>query len=93
MASWIRTLSGSSLSSYLCVLQYTLIPRNTESTGKFSNFVVFSLLGVIYESYLTVAHELGHMGWMDLYKSLGDVPAKITKAYITESSYWLSWYP
>jgi hypothetical protein len=60
---------------------------------KVSNFIVFSLLGVIYESYLTIRQEIYHMSWIQIYRSLGNVPAKITKAYITDSSYWLSWYP
>ena len=58
-----------------------------------SNFIVFSLLGVIYESYLTISDDIGKESWSKIYESLGDVPAKITMAYISESSYWLSWYP
>ncbi|ORY33704.1 hypothetical protein BCR39DRAFT_556933 [Naematelia encephala] len=58
-----------------------------------SSFIVFSLLGVIYESYLVVYDKIGIDSWKDIYDSLGNVPAKIAKAYISESSYWLSWYP
>ncbi|CAD6569104.1 MAG: hypothetical protein TREMPRED_005048 [Tremellales sp. Tagirdzhanova-0007] len=58
-----------------------------------SNVVIFSLLGIFYESYLTLADEFGREGKLAMWQSLGDEPAKITKAYISESSYWLSWYP
>nr|ODN83851.1 hypothetical protein L203_05251 [Cryptococcus depauperatus CBS 7841] len=58
-----------------------------------SNFIVFSLLGVIYETYLTIAEDVGKESWSTIYASLGNMPAKITRAYISESSYWLSWYP
>ncbi|WVQ71426.1 hypothetical protein IAR50_000963 [Cryptococcus sp. DSM 104548] len=58
-----------------------------------SNFIVFSLLGVLYETYLTISEDIGEESWSTIYSSLGDVPAKITRAYISESLYWLSWYP
>lgn len=58
-----------------------------------SNFIVFSLLGVVYETYLTISEDLGKESWSTIYASLGDVPAKVTRAYISESLYWLSWYP
>ncbi|WWD15750.1 hypothetical protein CI109_100172 [Kwoniella shandongensis] len=58
-----------------------------------SNFIVFSLLGVIYETFLTISEDIGKENWSTIYASLGDLPAKITRAYITESLYWLSWYP
>ncbi len=57
------------------------------------NFVVFSLLGVIYESFLTIVQEFSKKNLTGIFHALGDEPAKITKAYITDSSYWLSWYP
>ncbi|KAK8869973.1 hypothetical protein IAR55_000543 [Kwoniella newhampshirensis] len=59
----------------------------------FSNFIVFSLLGVVYETYLTISEDIGKKNWSTIYASLGNLPAKITRAYITESLYWLSWYP
>ncbi|WVQ78130.1 hypothetical protein IAT38_000211 [Cryptococcus sp. DSM 104549] len=58
-----------------------------------SNFIVFSLLGVLYETYLTISEDIGKESWSTIYASLGDVPAKVTRAYISESLYWLSWYP
>ncbi|KIR76877.1 hypothetical protein I305_06186 [Cryptococcus gattii E566] len=58
-----------------------------------SNFVVFSLLGVVYETYLTISEDIGKESWSTIYASLGDIPAKVTRAYISESLYWLSWYP
>lgn len=58
-----------------------------------SNFIVFSLLGVVYETYLTISEDVGKESWSTIYASLGDVPAKVTRAYISESLYWLSWYP
>ncbi|WVR05018.1 hypothetical protein IAU60_002030 [Kwoniella sp. DSM 27419] len=58
-----------------------------------SNFIVFSLLGVLYETYLSIAERIGAESISAIYDSLGDLPAKVTKAYISESLYWLSWYP
>lgn len=53
-----------------------------------SNFVVFSLLGVVYETYLTISEDIGKESWSTIYASLGDIPAKVTRAYISESLYW-----
>ncbi|ORX40068.1 hypothetical protein BD324DRAFT_648679 [Kockovaella imperatae] len=59
----------------------------------FSSFVVFSLFGVIWETYLTIRDQIGVKTWSEIVAGLGDVPTQITKVYISESSYWLSWYP
>ncbi|WVQ98508.1 hypothetical protein IAU59_005634 [Kwoniella sp. CBS 9459] len=58
-----------------------------------SNFVVFSLLGVLYETYLSISERIGKESFQAIYESLGDLPAKVTRAYISNSLYWLSWYP
>ncbi|WRT66921.1 uncharacterized protein IL334_003886 [Kwoniella shivajii] len=58
-----------------------------------SNFIVFSLLGVLYESIAQILRNKNADSLAERYKSLGDLPAKITKAYISQSLYWLSWYP
>ncbi|KAK4685272.1 calcium permeable stress-gated cation channel, partial [Tremellales sp. Uapishka_1] len=60
-----------------------------------SNFVVFSLLGVLYTSYLDIADQIGKgkENWNAIRQALGNVPTKIAETYIEESSYWLSWYP
>lgn len=50
-------------------------------------------MGIIYEAYLTVKDQIGVETWVTIYDSLGDVPDKITRKYISNSSYWLSWYP
>jgi hypothetical protein len=50
-------------------------------------------MGIVYEAYLTTKDQIGKEDWSAIYASLGDVPAKITKAYISNSSYWLSWFP
>jgi hypothetical protein len=55
--------------------------------------MVFSIMGILYEAFLTVRDQIGTQSWITIYNSLGDVPAKITKTYISNSSYWLSWFP
>ena len=55
--------------------------------------MVFSLLGVGYETYLSVADKFGKESAQEIFASLGDVPAKVTRAYIAQSSYWLSFFP
>jgi hypothetical protein len=62
-------------------------------TDQFSNFFVFSLMGILYEAFLTVRDQIGIEEWSIIYASLGDVPGKITKVCISYSSYWLSWFP
>jgi len=63
------------------------------------NFIIFSLMGIIWETFLTIKklltikNDTETKTWNEIWKSLGDVPAKVTKAYISQSSYWLSWYP
>ena len=81
--------SSSAFSSYVHNCKPRLI------LAQFSQLVVFSLLGVFYESYLTISNEWSEIehDWTTVYQSLGDLPSKVTKAYISESSYWLSWYP
>ncbi|WWC61343.1 uncharacterized protein I303_103924 [Kwoniella dejecticola CBS 10117] len=58
-----------------------------------SNFVVFALIGVLYETISGIYTKIGEDSIGDIYKSLGDLPAKITRAYISQSLYWFSWYP
>lgn len=50
-------------------------------------------MGILYEAYLTVKDQIGKEDWVTIYDTLGDVPTKITRKYISNSSYWLSWYP
>ncbi|OCF60194.1 hypothetical protein L486_02874 [Kwoniella mangroviensis CBS 10435] len=58
-----------------------------------SNFVVFGLIGVLYETISGIYSKIGEESIGDIYKSIGDLPAKITRAYISQSLYWFSWYP
>lgn len=57
------------------------------------NFIFFSLLGIIWEAFLIVQKESKTKSWGQVFDSLDHTFAKITKAYISQSSYWLSWYP
>ncbi|KAL7419417.1 hypothetical protein Q5752_006255 [Cryptotrichosporon argae] len=61
--------------------------------GLVSNFLVFGLLGVLYEVWLTLEQDIGSSAWTDIFANLGDVPAEIAQAYISQSSYWLSYFP
>lgn len=63
------------------------------SDPQLSKFVVFALLGIAYETYLNIADQIGRESASGILASLGDVPAKITGAYISQSSYWLSFFP
>ncbi|WWC97607.1 hypothetical protein V866_004491 [Kwoniella sp. B9012] len=58
-----------------------------------SNFVVFGLIGVLYETISGIYSKIGEESIRDIYKSISDLPAKITRAYISQSLYWFSWYP
>ncbi|WWC67318.1 uncharacterized protein I206_101226 [Kwoniella pini CBS 10737] len=58
-----------------------------------SNFIVFSLIGVLYETISGIYTKIGEESVENIYRSLGDLPAKITRAYISQSLYWFSWYP
>jgi len=50
-------------------------------------------MGIIWETFLTIENDYRTKTWSEIWDSLGDIPAKVTKAYISQSSYWLSWYP
>ncbi|EIW66769.1 hypothetical protein TREMEDRAFT_65169 [Tremella mesenterica DSM 1558] len=61
-----------------------------------SNFVIFSLLGVLYSAYTAVNTEFANQANVtvfDYLKAMAKVPTQVTNAYISESSYWLSWFP
>jgi hypothetical protein len=66
--------------------------RSTDD-AQLSKFVVFSLLGIGYETYQNIKDQIAKESVQTIFASLGDVPAKITKAYISQSSYWLSFFP
>lgn len=50
-------------------------------------------MGIGYETYQSIKDQIGINDFKAIFDSLGDVPAKITKAYISQSSYWLSFFP
>lgn len=50
-------------------------------------------MSIGYETYLNIEGQIGKEDVRTIFASLGDVPAKITKAYISQSSYWLSFFP
>lgn len=81
---------------FFLVVSLCEIPRcrsDVLTIYQFWQFLIFSLMGIIYEAYLTVKDQIGVETWVTIYDSLGDVPDKITRKYISNSSYWLSWYP
>ena len=51
---------------------------------------------MLYDAYTTVNSQLGNDAnatiW-DYLDSMSKVPAEISNTYISESSYWLSWFP
>ena len=63
------------------------------SLAEFSSFVLFSLFGVIWETYLALKDEINVKTWSQIISELGDLPIEITNIYITQSSYWLAFYP
>lgn len=67
--------------------------RAVTDMNQLSKFVFFSLLGIAYETYQTIKDQIGQEDVKTIVASLGDVPAKITRAYISQSSYWLSFFP
>lgn len=58
-----------------------------------SNFIFFSLISIMYEIYLEFKKDTGRTSWSTVREKLNDVPGKITEAYISENTYWLSWFP
>lgn len=69
------------------------IYRSLISSCQVFNFIFFSLLGIIWEAFLIVQKESQAKSWSEIFNSLDSTFAKITKAYISQSSYWLSWFP
>jgi hypothetical protein len=67
--------------------------RGHRLTSQVFNFIFFSLLGILYEAFMMVRKESKTKSWGEVFTSLDTIFAKITKAYISQSSYWLSWFP
>ncbi|KAL7420784.1 hypothetical protein Q5752_004736 [Cryptotrichosporon argae] len=60
----------------------------------FSNFLVFSLLGVLYTAIADVVNEVGeHQSASEILDGLKDIPDQIQGTYVQQSTYWLTWLP
>ena len=59
-----------------------------------SNLVVFSLLGVFYNTITQVVLEIGkHKSVKEIFQGFKDVPYQIQNTYVIQSTYWLTWLP
>ncbi|KAG8742312.1 hypothetical protein FRC10_001670 [Ceratobasidium sp. 414] len=59
-----------------------------------SQFFIFSLLGVAFQSVTEIILEIGkHQGISAVLKSLHKIPGRIQATYIQQSSYWLTFFP
>lgn len=59
-----------------------------------SQLVVFSLIGVIFSSIMEIVAAVGsHLSVGEILKNLDKLPNNIHKTYISQSNYWLTFFP
>ncbi|KAK7676754.1 hypothetical protein QCA50_020277 [Cerrena zonata] len=59
-----------------------------------SQLVVFTLIGVIFNSVKEIIREIGkHKSFEDILQNVNKLPATINRTYIDQSSYWLTYFP
>nr|GAT56348.1 DUF221-domain-containing protein [Mycena chlorophos] len=58
-----------------------------------SQLIVFTLLGVIWQSVEQIVLEVGKDSFSEIIAHLHTLPATINRTYINQSSYWLTFFP
>ncbi|ORX40793.1 hypothetical protein BD324DRAFT_575027 [Kockovaella imperatae] len=59
-----------------------------------SNLIIFSLLGVLYNTITQVVLEIGrHTSAKEVFESFKEIPYQIQNTYVIQSTYWLTWLP
>ena len=59
-----------------------------------SNVVIFSLISVIYNAIASVVLEIGqHKSASEIFNGIKQIPDEIQAAYVSQSTYWLTWLP
>lgn len=58
-----------------------------------SQLVIFTLIGVIFNSVKEIVQQVGHQSFEEIVKGLKNLPTEIHKTYINQASYWLTFFP
>ncbi|CAH7672629.1 hypothetical protein PPACK8108_LOCUS7443 [Phakopsora pachyrhizi] len=59
-----------------------------------TQFLIFSLLGVVFSTVAEVVVEIGKKeSFFKILRNLNKLPDKIQATYIQQSNYWLTWFP
>lgn len=58
-----------------------------------SQLVIFTLIGVIFNSVNKIIQQIGKKSFQDIVRNLNTLPGLINSTYIDQSSYWLTFFP
>uniref|UniRef100_A0A8H7Y363 DUF221-domain-containing protein n=1 Tax=Psilocybe cubensis TaxID=181762 RepID=A0A8H7Y363_PSICU len=58
-----------------------------------SQLIIFTLLGVIFQSVTQIIKQIGKSSFKEIIDNLHELPATIHSTYINQSSYWLTFFP
>ncbi|KAF9047436.1 hypothetical protein BJ165DRAFT_1102024 [Panaeolus papilionaceus] len=58
-----------------------------------SQLVIFTLIGVIFQSVQNIVQQIGKASFRDIINNLHELPSTIHTTYINQSSYWLTFFP
>ncbi|KAI0724155.1 DUF221-domain-containing protein [Fomitopsis betulina] len=59
-----------------------------------SQLIIFTLIGVLFNSVSQIVQQIGkHESFQDIVDDLHSLPGLITRTYIDQASYWLTYFP
>ncbi|KZT69635.1 DUF221-domain-containing protein [Daedalea quercina L-15889] len=59
-----------------------------------SQLIIFTLIGVLFNSVTQIVEQIGeHKSFKEIIEDLHNLPGLITRTYIDQASYWLTYFP
>ncbi|KAJ7582576.1 hypothetical protein C8J56DRAFT_1005551 [Mycena floridula] len=58
-----------------------------------SQLIIFTLIGVIFNSVKEIIQEIGKSSFQEIIHNLNTLPKTINRTYIDQASYWLTFFP
>ncbi|KIK61133.1 hypothetical protein GYMLUDRAFT_85115 [Collybiopsis luxurians FD-317 M1] len=85
------------LSQFMGALTYSKLDRQVVrhyfAFLVFSQLVIFTLIGVIFNAGQAILEDIGTDNFKDIVNNLDTLPHIINRTYIIQSSYWLTFFP
>ncbi|KAF8911479.1 hypothetical protein CPB84DRAFT_1841987 [Gymnopilus junonius] len=87
------------LSKYMGAVTYSSLERVVVARYfaflVISQLIIFTILGVLFNSVLAIIQAIQSQGasLKVVFDNLSKLPARITQTYVTQSSFWLKWFP